>query len=358
MSFSVANRVKNFKISSNATCSVFCPQSNIQCTGWFTRSKSGKLYLISVYHIYTLNIKESYNDVINRNVYALVDNVNGTNENGIFELIPVFSDLFGDITVFKIKNEAGENNNFTENWPIHTTFEIFNSTPEIGEEISMIGFPINIDYNSVSYGYIRDNNVQSSNFPPFMFFDISIHGGNSGSPIINSDMKIVSMLGKGFVSSNKFSETFCAGLRTNLLKFIIDDMTLKFESDNLYYQKYIKNWMIASFLVLTPSSLYSLGSLAFSRYLNGKRNFSGIINQTTSKIIIKIEYIHYLKGKQTIELSSIINDNNNIWEYAYFSKPHTTIKIYEYNYNNNSIEESIMPLINMPENLDIPPALK
>lgn len=161
------------------------------CSGWFIRPDGWVATAAHCVLSPSDGIVTDKIDPIKANV--MVTGLNGVEGvNRIIQASNVYVDAAGDIAVLKLD---GITDQPYLNWG--------NSSQEcIGNRCFVVGNPLGSDTQSLSGGYVRDNNfVFYPQQVESMFVSAPTFGGNSGSPIINEECNVTGILTFGLIDS-------------------------------------------------------------------------------------------------------------------------------------------------------------
>ncbi len=169
-------------------------------TGFFV-CRSGKLYIVTAGH---LAVDFNNFDIPTQKYcefeeyWCTVSNVNGTMTNFVYELEYVGVDGAGDIGVLKTKDvqPVSTNGDLVETPTLttaHKCLEWGNSRQACpGTSVCAVGDPLGLDAQSITCGVVRDNKYAEGNIViETVFHDVSLYDGNSGSPIMTDDCKVI-----------------------------------------------------------------------------------------------------------------------------------------------------------------------
>ena len=102
---------------------------------------------------------------------------------GTIPLSPTFIDLTRDLAGMAAKQD----------W-LRPVFKLSSRVPEAGDEISIFGFPLGYSEPHYFHGYIAAPYHSFAEGDPFYTsFDMEGCGGNSGSPVVDSDNHLISV---------------------------------------------------------------------------------------------------------------------------------------------------------------------
>jgi len=361
----------NYDIVKSAVCSVVL--NNSVGTGWFYRRRSivsrssrntppEQIFVVTAAHV----ILDNNNQIVDPEI--LVNGVNGTTNNHIFRTKVISIDKKGDIALLEILNHRGgeSNNKYPLNWPNHRTLNVTNVKQKIGIPIFIVGYPLGWDYNSFAAGYLRENNASESYTPKSLFYDMSTYGGNSGSPVLNTNNDVIGMLQWGLQDSELLNGGISGDILFDFLETSIDRFVKSGRTN--YYQLYKKNYIpLSNFNSFQPLngeviSLFNKYNLAL-QYKDGGRNIDGVIllamDQTTRNfnytylVLERILYTDKFGKSKLLRISSSIYDKDNIWDIYYFAKPQSEITLYFYNIESNEETFYKINLTEMPDNIDM-----
>lgn len=176
----------NYSAIRNAVCSITTRMGTagtMTGTAWLCwgsnmleLERDDMIYVVTAAHCVCRRDTDG-NDII-YNSSILVENVNGSGNNELFRTQVISIDKKGDIALLEIQNHRGIGNKYPLNWTSHKTLQLATEIPEVGSSILMVGFPQAFDYNSFTYGHLRDNNKQFPWTPTSLVYNIA---GNSGN---------------------------------------------------------------------------------------------------------------------------------------------------------------------------------
>lgn len=148
----------------------------------------------------------------------------------------VGTDIYGDIAVVSVVGISAN----------QTYLQWGNSRETIiGSPVCNIGYPLGIDYASLSVGIVRDNVfVHGMGGVESLCTDVAIYTGCSGSPIIDTDSKVIGIVSYGAAGGINW------GMSQYLLEHVVDTIIKKNANfDNGYIG--------ISWRELTPEFLFS-----------------------------------------------------------------------------------------------------
>lgn len=164
-------------------------------------------------------------------IYAIID-LNGTKYVRKAEVVG--TEKYGDIAVLSVVGISTEQTCLT--WGK-------SRQSKIGSFVCNIGYPLGIDYTSLSVGIIRDNIfVHGMGGVESLCTDISIYSGCSGSPLIDENAKVIGIVSYGSAGG------FNWGMAQYLLEHVVNEII---EKNSDFHNGYIG----LSWMELTPEFL-------------------------------------------------------------------------------------------------------
>ena len=106
---------------------------------------------------------------------------------GGYEATTVFEDLAADVAVVLSKAKA-------------KAFELSDKAPSVGTVVVVKGFPYGLPRLITTEGKVAARNVPIDHWGPVDILDLTVAGGNSGSPVL-MDGKVVGVLVAKFIGS-------------------------------------------------------------------------------------------------------------------------------------------------------------
>ena len=194
--------------------------SRWQGTGFFI-NKQG--YICTAAHVIT-NVKDKKTGTLEpaQNIYVLV-----SPSYQVYKCRIVGFDGAGDIGVLKIDEKDPYNQSLPSlsNQP----YLDFDPSAKTGQMAYVLGYPLGTDLSSFSMGIVRNEKfVAPSLFMPFNLILITCpaYQGNSGSPIVNSDGKVIGLLTFVYFSKDQTYESIgggpCCDIVSHVTQKIID----------------------------------------------------------------------------------------------------------------------------------------
>ena len=352
----------NYSSTKNAICSVISDLGS--GTGWLYRRNNGSntdktIYVITAAHM-VIERDISENETI-YNPKILVQNVNNTSNNQIFDTKVISIDRKGDFALLSIENHRGSGNKYPLNWPSHTTLKISTSKPEIGSSIYIIGYPEAFDYNSFAGGFLRENNASEYFTPTSLYYNLATSPGNSGSPVLNTSNQVIGMLQWGTEG-----EEMDGGIRGDILFYVIERMINTYISsgktsfNNIYIKQAIDifNDNLTSFIPINTEVIKFLQDIDAGgfAYDNGGRVVNGILltdnDYLTTLVLETITYTNNSNVTKNITLSSSVFNKSSIWEVMYYAKPNTNVILNLYDLQMDTTLQVTMQLTEMPKSID------
>lgn len=352
---------RNFDIVKNCVCSVSSELGT--GTGWLYRrtnniSRDKTIYVVTAAHM-VVERKDNVQTIYQPSI--LVNNVNNSGNNQMFETKVISIDMKGDIALLEIQNHRGEGNKYPLNWLIHGSLRVNTNKQPIGIPIYIVGYPLAWDYNSFVGGYLRENNASDFWTPTSLYYNLATNAGNSGSPVFNSSNEVIGMLQWGLNNGDELN----GGIRGDILYYFLETSITAFLASNKtsYNSIFQKNYIgffintITSFIPLSCElirylNLYNLGN----GYKNGGRNINGILllnnDYITNFVIESIVYTDYRNITKTIVLSSCVYDRDSIWDIIYYGKRDSNITLNIYNISTNTTFSVLIKLDIMPDTID------
>ena len=189
-------------------------------------------------------------EVIAKEIRIGVLNANGTGKNKVFFFKIIGFDGAGDIAVLKPSVKGSFYNQ---------TFLEWGNSKKTGKGSTCVsmGTTLSRDFSSVTSGVVRDNTLTisqsfgNSYILESMFIDSPSYEGDSGSPILDEDGKIIGM--KSFIVNVGF--TSADSLNGGPSQFMLQKVVDKIIRTN---SNYVKTYIGISFAVLTPIDIEEL----------------------------------------------------------------------------------------------------
>lgn len=220
-----SNSASIYANSCNSVVTILSTVGNSYAIGqgfWIQGPNSNYGYLASAAHVITDNTKS--NNPISSNIWIHttyptnnIYKINGTTN------IVMGRDRLADIALLRISGTS---------FPALT---YANSRTDIkpGDNVTVIGYPLGFDPQSVTRGIIRDNKCSpdtyfsgiSGSFMESVVTDCSIYGGNSGGPMINDDGKWIGILSWGVSSDSAINGGVASYLANQIFTYYINNYT-------------------------------------------------------------------------------------------------------------------------------------
>lgn len=244
--------ISNRYISSNDSqypyirdrCVMLSCNNKYQGSGFFIKEN----YIVTCAHV--VSTSENNKVELCKDIYSLVSPSHITYKCDI-----VCVDTISDIAVLKISNDS-YNQSLPKLNNQHFNFE----TNEIktSDNITVVGYPLGINSFSLSSGKIRDSKfVSSTMFIPtdMILINCPVYQGNSGSPVINENGNVVSILNFVYQNNDKIYEGFGGGVKCDILSHIVNQM-IEFDTNPSHPSYDAKNKLYKrAFLGLTNTKM-------------------------------------------------------------------------------------------------------
>ena len=226
------NNVKNATVTLNSYFGIFPPDNQttlMSCSG-FIYSADG--IIVTAAHCIRDFTTSPFTDATA--VFAIITGVNGLDVNLVYKCRIIGISAAADVAVLKV-DDSDPYNSIN---PILTnqSFLEFGERKTPGQKCYVIGDPLGLDVQSISDGIIRDPKYFPSspfaNIVEAMFITAPTFQGNSGSPILDKEGKVIGLLTFGFLlnvqpSSDLVvaSETLSGGISQHILEPIVKALT-------------------------------------------------------------------------------------------------------------------------------------
>ena len=279
-------------------------------SGFIYRDSDLNTYCLTAAHvIYNYNIGE-----LNNSIYLSIYNTNDRIHNKILiNNNDIVYNIYFDIAIIKIN----------PTYKVNYNFSLMDSRNEnlIGGLVYVIGNPLTLDTNSLSFGCLRDNLY---NFPFYtneneVFYEsitvnASSYPGNSGGMILyitESNVSIIGMLQYGMINNDgTSSENFGGGLSSSMIKFLFEQMNGK--NGEFKFPKSLLKILPVTLSYASTNSVPNITGYFLTQ------NFDNFLTQST--IITKINDIKI--GKQIGEYNPL-----SILLEAYYSNNQQNVKL-------------------------------
>lgn len=253
-------------------------------SGFFCKY-GNNLYIITVAHLVIFNSR----DVYASKILASISNLNNSGFNKMLECTVVGVAGQADIAVLSVSNMTMD---ISHNY---LTFDD-NLQTKIGSTCYIIGDPLGIDTISISSGLVRDNKYILINTIESLCVSAPVYKGNSGSPILNSQGKVIGIISYGIENIDSFSWGAGSSIIQSIISNIIDNNT-----------NFIGKSIQARIFPVDANYLYNRGKTDFS--LEGY-------------------YIYQTTDSELTSLSDIITQVNNNKLGLYYNQHTPTRDIY------------------------------
>ena len=178
-------------------------------SGFFIK-RNNKFYIVTVAH----NVITSNRNNKIRKVVVSISNKNKTGQNMAYECRILGVGALADIAVLEVLGSI--TNQTYLNWGNSR-----NTSP--GDICYILGDPKGLDAISITMGVIRDNKFTLNNSIELLSTDAQIESGNSGSPVVDSDGRIIGILSFSFGDSNSLSAGASQQIMEHVVNNIIDE---------------------------------------------------------------------------------------------------------------------------------------
>tara|TARA_B110000971_G_scaffold11657_1_gene11025 strand:+ start:2312 stop:3634 length:1323 start_codon:yes stop_codon:yes gene_type:complete len=175
-------------------------------SGFFIK-RNNKFYIVTVAH----NVITSNRNNKIRKVVVSISNKNKTGENMAYECRILGVGALADIAVLEVLGSI--TNQTYLNWGNSR-----NTSP--GDICYVLGDPKGLDAISITMGVVRDNKFTHNNSIELLSTDAQIESGNSGSPVVDSDGRIIGILSFSFGDSTSLS----AGASQQIMEHVVNNI--------------------------------------------------------------------------------------------------------------------------------------
>ena len=253
-------------------------------TGFFIKSD----YIVTCFH----NIANQPTN-ISDNIWVLVNNVNGNDKHQYFKCKVIGIDGAADVAVLQ---------------PIDKNIIITQPNLEWGNSRNIkngsycyiIGDPLSIDVNSISSGIIRDNKYvdpESITIVESILTDAVSYKGNSGSPILDINNKVIGMYTWNTSSNNELPGGLGGGVSQYILQPVVNTIIK-------YKKNYNKSYL--GFSWLSPrKALMQMDNISINYYI-GSDNIKDANGLYIKNISYTSDYYHIIASNLPENLK---NDN-------------------------------------------------
>jgi S1-C subfamily serine protease len=178
-------------------------------SGFFIK-RNNKFYIVTVAH----NVITSNRNNKIRKVVVSISNKNKTGQNMAYECRILGVGALADIAVLEVLGSI--TNQTYLNWGNSR-----NTSP--GDICYVLGDPKGLDAISITMGVVRDNKFTHNNSIELLSTDAQIESGNSGSPVVDSDGRIIGILSFSFGDSTSLSAGASQQIMEHVVNNIIDE---------------------------------------------------------------------------------------------------------------------------------------
>lgn len=175
-------------------------------SGFFIK-RNNKFYIVTVAH----NVITSNRNNKIRKVVVSISNKNKTGQNMAYECRILGVGALADIAVLEVLGSI--TNQTYLNWGNSR-----NTSP--GDICYVLGDPKGLDAISITMGVVRDNKFTHNNSIELLSTDAQIESGNSGSPVVDSDGRIIGILSFSFGDSTSLS----AGASQQIMEHVVNNI--------------------------------------------------------------------------------------------------------------------------------------
>lgn len=206
-------------------CVMLSCNNKYQGSGFFIKNEKGNHYIITCAHV--VSSTENGTLELCDDIYSLVSPSLITYRAEI-----VCVDTISDVALLKINS----NHDYNKSLPTlekNQCLDFETSNVKTSDDIMVVGYPLGINSFSLSSGKVRDGKfVSSTMFIPtdMILINCPVYQGNSGSPVINQQGKVVSILNFVYQNDDKIYEGFGGGVKCDILSHIANQM-IEFDSN-------------------------------------------------------------------------------------------------------------------------------
>ena len=294
------------------------------------------------YYICTVayNVLEGSRTSFASKVIASITTIDGINKAVECTIIGVAA--YGDLAILKINDESISN----------LTHLIFaTNEPNIGDKCYVIGDPKGVDAISISEGIVRDNKFVYGNIIKSVCISASIYGGNSGSPVLNENGEVISIISYGIEST----DTISWGASSDVIQTVINNRITNYENTNTIPSNFIGGTLntvlypVDSYYLYIKNKIpYDLTGFYVNESTNGNLSTNDIITILKSKKLGVYEGQStpvdiYLNPNTALTMDILnITNNNTITKTLTTSPLNSSDDIYLNNLSNENVENIIL----------------
>ena len=292
-------------------------------------------YICTVAH----NVLEGSRTSFASKVIASITTTDSVNKSLECTIIGVAA--YGDLAILKINESIS---NLT-----HLTFTT--NEPNIGDKCYVIGDPKGVDAISISEGIVRDNKYVYGNIIKSVCISAPIYGGNSGSPVLNENGEVISIISYGI----KSTDTISWGASSDVIQTVINNIITNYENTNTIPSNFIGGTLntvlypVDSYYLYTKNKIpYDLIGFYVDQSTNGNLSTNDIITTLNSNILGLYEGQStpvdiYTNPNTTLTMDVLNITNNNTTTKTITTSPlNSNDDIYLNNLSNENKENIIL----------------